>query len=85
MGLQDRVQGDRLKLSDIQKLVDEDPSMQNLSDTRKNEYLEDLQIYRETKKSGARTSNLAAAVDCRSCIVKVTEEVCTFEPYFELN
>jgi hypothetical protein len=77
MCLQDREQGDRLKLSDIQKLVDDDPNMQNLSKTKRKEYLDDLQFHRDEKKMGARSSNNAAAVDCRASITKVSTEVCT--------
>jgi len=85
MCLQDREQGDRLKLKEIQKLVDDDTSMQNLSEAKQKDYIDELQLHRDTKKVGARSSNVAAAVDCRSCITKVSTEVCMLiESYFGL-
>jgi hypothetical protein len=75
--LQDREQGDRLKLADIQKLVDDDPSMHNLSDAKQKEYIDIHQDHRDVKTTGARSSNNAAAADCRECITKVSTEVCT--------
>jgi hypothetical protein len=77
MFLQDREQGDRLKLSEIQELVNNDTSMQNLSETQQKEYIDDLQLHRDTKKTGARSSNNAAAADCRTSITNVTTEVLT--------
>jgi len=77
MFLQDREQGDRLKLSEIQKLVDDDTSLQNLSEAKRDQFIEDLQLHRDTKKMGARSSNNAAAADCRTCITNITAEVCT--------
>jgi hypothetical protein len=77
MCLQDREQGDRLSLREIQMLVDDDPDMQNLSKAEKKEYIDDLQFHRDTKQMGARSSNTAAAVDCRACITNVSTEVCT--------
>ena len=76
MGLLDREEGDRLKLTEIQKLVDDDASMQNLSKAKEKEYIDELLIFRDLKKVGARSSNIAAAVDCRTCIQKVSDEVC---------
>lgn len=75
MFLQDCEQGDRLKLSEIQKLVDNDPSMQDLSEAKQKEYIDDLLLHRDTTRTGARSSNNAAAADCRTCITNVTTEV----------
>ena len=77
MLLQDREQGDRLKLSEIQKLVDDDTAMQDLSEEKQKEYINDLQLHRTTKITGARSSNNAAAADCRTSITNVTTEVRT--------
>jgi hypothetical protein len=85
MFLQDREQGDRLKLSEIQKLVDDDASLKNLSKAKQAEFIKDLQLHRDTNKTGARSSNNAAAADCRTCITNVTAEVRTPWMYFGLN
>ena len=77
MFLQDLEQGDRLKLSELQKLVDDDDTMQNLSEAKQKDYIDNLQLHRDTKKTGARSSNNAAAADCRTCITNVTTEVRT--------
>ena len=76
MFLQDREQGDRLKLSEIQKLMDDDPSLQNLSEAQQKDYIDKLQLHCDTKKAGVYSSNNAAAADCRRCITNVTAEVC---------
>jgi hypothetical protein len=77
MCFQDREHGDRLKLADIQKLVDNDPMMQNLSNAKQKEYIDILQLHRDMKTMGARSSNNAAAADCRECITNVSSEVRT--------
>ena len=77
MCLQDHDHGDRLKLIDIQKLVDNNPNMQNLSKAKQKEYIDDLQVHHDTKIVGARSSNNAAVVDCWACIIKVSTEVHT--------
>lgn len=65
-----------MKLADIQKLVEDDSSMQNLSKAQQQEYIEDLQIYRDSKRTGVRASNVAAALDCRGVVDNVSAEVC---------
>jgi hypothetical protein len=75
--LQDCELGDCLKLPEIQKLVDNDPNMQNLSKAKRKEFLDDLQLHRDTKKTGACSSNAGAVVDCQACIIKMSTEVCT--------
>ena len=77
MFLQDHEQGDRLKLSEIQKLVDDDPSLQNLSEAQQKDFIDELQLHHDTKKAGACSSNNAAVADCRRCIMNVTAEVRT--------
>jgi hypothetical protein len=78
LSLQDRDHGDRLNLAQIQKLVDEDTDMQQLPKARQKEYIDDLQAHRDSKTMGARASNVAAAVDCRTSIGRVSSEVCIF-------
>jgi hypothetical protein len=57
-----------LKLADIQKLVDEDTEMQNLSKSEKNDFIDTLKLHRETKKMGVCASNIAAAADGRAVV-----------------
>jgi hypothetical protein len=71
----DRDKGDRLTLKEIQKLVDDDAALQNLSEDQKQEFIAELQIHRDTKKTGVRASNQAAATDCRGTIDRVSREV----------
>ena len=69
-----------LTLKEIQKLVDDDTSMQNLSKIQKQEYLDNLQTYRDTKKTGVRASNQAAALDCWGTVNRMLNKVCTYAP-----
>jgi hypothetical protein len=71
----DRDEGNRLKLADIQKLVDEDAELQNLSNAQKEIFIDGLKLHRETMKSGVRASNVAAAADCRAVVDKISNEV----------
>lgn len=71
----DRDKGDRLKLADIQKLVDEDTEMQNLSKSEIKVFIDELKEHRETMKSGVRASNFAAAADCRGVVDRISTEV----------
>ena len=71
-----REHGDCLTLAEIQKLVDDDTDMQDLSKSSQQEYIDALQIHRDTKKTGSRASNVAAAVDCQGVIARVSTEVC---------
>ena len=71
----DREKGDRLTLKEIQKLVNDDPALQNLSENQKQEFIAELKTYRDTKKTGARASNQAAATDCRGTIDRISGEV----------
>jgi hypothetical protein len=69
--------GDRLTLKEIQKLVDEDTSLQNLSENQKGEFIAELQAHRDIKKTGIRATNQAAASDCRGTIDRISGEVST--------
>ncbi|KAF8239106.1 hypothetical protein L208DRAFT_1478308 [Tricholoma matsutake] len=68
-------QGDRLMLAEIQHLVNNNASMNNLSKSQKQEYINDLQAHRDTKKSGAHASNAVAAMDCRGTVARISEEL----------
>ncbi|KAF8229076.1 hypothetical protein L208DRAFT_1288432 [Tricholoma matsutake] len=75
LSLQDHDHGDRLNLAQIQKLMDDDTNMQHLSKTQQKEYINDLQAHCDSKTTGARASNVAAAVDCHTSIARVSLEI----------
>ncbi|KAF8518835.1 hypothetical protein BU17DRAFT_90632 [Hysterangium stoloniferum] len=68
-------QGDRLTLADIQKLVDDDVSMQNPSKDQCRELFENLQMHRDLKRTGVHISNAAAALDCQGAVSRVSTEI----------
>ena len=71
----DHDKGDWLTLKDIQKLVDEDTSMKNLSKIQEKEYINVLEAHWETMKTGVRALNKAAAFDCCGAVGRVSVEV----------
>lgn len=68
--------GDRLKLAQIQKLVEDDMDMQSLSKAQQQKFINDLQVHRNTIHVGACKSNNAAAVDCRGAVARISTKVC---------
>lgn len=62
-------------LREIQELVAEDETLQNLSKERHEELLEELRLHRDLKKTGIRASNTAASTDCRATVAKINTEV----------
>jgi hypothetical protein len=64
-------------LKDIQKLVNEDNSMQNLTKLQEQEYINNLQVHWDATKMGVWTLNKAAALDCQGLVDKMLNEVCT--------
>ncbi|KAF8346292.1 hypothetical protein F5887DRAFT_1182188, partial [Amanita rubescens] len=72
---QDRPNGERLSLLEIQKLVDDDKDIENISEEQKNELIEDLKAYRELKQMGSRASSLSVAQDVRQTMQRITIEV----------
>ncbi|KAF8237874.1 hypothetical protein L208DRAFT_1244996, partial [Tricholoma matsutake] len=69
------ISGGRLKLVDLQKLVDDDPSMQRLSKDQQQQYIADLKLHRETTRIGIHTSNAAAMTDCRASVGRMSTEI----------
>ncbi|KAF8344691.1 hypothetical protein F5887DRAFT_850888, partial [Amanita rubescens] len=67
--------GDRYSLADIQKRVDEDEGLKELSKDDKAELIKELQEYRDLKKKGARISNNAAAQDMKHMMQKISIEL----------
>jgi hypothetical protein len=64
-----------LTLAEIQELVSADVGLQNLSKARKQELKENLLAAREVKVTGARASNLGAALDAKAAMARVDREV----------
>src|ERR1700690_2438537 len=73
-----RAIGDRLKLSDIKKLLGEDPDLQDLSREQEQVFIDKLVAHRELKKGGARATNHAAAADTRYTIDIIGSKVWAF-------
>lgn len=69
--------GDCLTLKEIQKLVDDDTSLQNLSDIQMQEFIAKLQAHQDTKKTGVCASNQASALDCRGTIDRISCKIRT--------
>ncbi|KAF8331782.1 hypothetical protein F5887DRAFT_894829 [Amanita rubescens] len=72
---QDRPNGERLSLLEIQKMVDDDKDIENISEEQKNELIKDLKAYRELKQTGSRASSLSVAQDVRQTMQRITIEV----------
>jgi hypothetical protein len=70
--------GERLSLSEIQQLVEDDPELQNLSEERHKMFIDNLLESRILKHSGARVSNVACARDTRGVMSRINVEVCFF-------
>ena len=56
--------------------MDNDPSMQNLSKTQQQEFIDDLQAHRDLKRTGVHVSNAAVAIDCQGTVSRISDEVC---------
>ncbi|KAF8219706.1 hypothetical protein L208DRAFT_1210884, partial [Tricholoma matsutake] len=67
--------GGHLKLADLQKLVDDDPSMQRLSKYQQRQYIANLKLHRETTRTGICASNAAAATDFQASVGGVSTEI----------
>ena len=69
--------GERHSLAEVQRMVTEDPGMQNLTEEEKQTYLAELLNSRYTQKHGVRTNNAAAAHDVFKTVEKIQNEVCS--------
>jgi hypothetical protein len=70
--------GERLSLSEIQQLVEDDPELQNLSEEHHKMFIDNLLESRILKQSGARVSNVACTRDTRGVMGQINVEVCFF-------
>jgi len=78
-------QGSRLKLAQLQKLVEDNADMQDLLKAQQQEFINNLQIYHDTKQTGSHASNTAAAIDCWGTVNRISNKVCIPYPSFRLN
>lgn len=70
-----RGHGDRYSLADIQKHIDENQSLQELSKEDQAQLIKELQEHRDVKKKGAWVSNAAAAQDMKYTMQRISIEV----------
>ena len=70
-----RGHGDRYSLADIQKHVNEDESLKELSKEDQAELIKELQEHRDVKTKGTRVSNAAAAQDMKYMMERISIEV----------
>ena len=70
-----REEGNRLKLLEVQNMINLEEIMQELTADEKSELLQELEDHRELKKKGARASSISAAQDMRFTIQRLSQEV----------
>jgi hypothetical protein len=68
--------GERIKMAELQNLIDEDPAYQNISTELEDEMKQVVLEHRELKKVGARPSIKSAAQDYRAQMTRMNTEVC---------
>jgi hypothetical protein len=77
--IKDLPPGEKKKAPEIWSAIREDESLkvENLSESRKEELIQELEALRKTRKTGARVSNPAASLDAITTIDKADDEVST--------
>jgi hypothetical protein len=70
--------------------VDDNKDMQDLSKAQQQEFIDNLEIHRDTRQMGSCASNTMAAIDCQGTIDRISKEVCIIMYslpifYIELN
>jgi len=73
-----------LNLLDVQKMIDIQEIMQELTEEKKTELLQELEDHRELKQKGVRVSSISAAQDMRFTMQRLTQEVNTKYAYYRL-
>ena len=73
----DRASGDCIKLPELRRLVREDPALQNLSKEAEKALKDSVVELRDLKKTGARPLNKACAVDYRTEVRDLNDQVST--------
>jgi hypothetical protein len=69
------IDGGTHSLREIQELVAQDKTLCNISKEQREEAIENLQLHRDLKKTGACASNTSASTDCRVTVAKINVEV----------
>ncbi|KAM6488896.1 hypothetical protein JOM56_001311 [Amanita muscaria] len=72
---QGRLDGERLSLVQIQKLIDKEHCLDDISEEQKHELINELQVYRELKQTGSRATSLSAAQDVRQTMQRLSVEL----------
>lgn len=67
--------GNKHTLKELQKLVNEDASLKNLSKEREQELIAALEDHRALKTTGARATGHAAAIDAAKNVDTMIQEV----------
>ncbi|KAF8344810.1 hypothetical protein F5887DRAFT_858589, partial [Amanita rubescens] len=67
-------EGNRLKLVEVQKMIDIEKITQEMTEQDKNDLLQELEDHRELKHKGARASNLSTAQDMRFTMQRLSQE-----------
>ena len=70
-----RDHGNHLNLAQIQKLVEDDTEMQDLSEAQQQVFINKLQTYHNIKHTGIHASNTAATVDSWGAVARISNEV----------
>ena len=65
-----------MKLPELRQLVKEDPAFKILTKEEEEELHNELDDFREQKKTGARPSNKSASQDYRSTVDMLNDKVC---------
>lgn len=69
------MEGDKVKLPEIQAAVRDDPALQNLSEEEKNVLLREFEEAKAVKKAGVRINNKAANLDAQNTVNCLENEV----------
>jgi len=67
--------GERIKVTELRQLIEDDPAYQNLTMEEEGQMKQELLEHREQKKVGARPTNKSAAQDYRAQMTQMNNEV----------
>lgn len=77
--LKDLELGERIKVTELCRLIADDPTYQNLSMEEEDKMKQDILELREQKKVGARPTNKSAAHDYHAQMMRINDEArCCF-------
>ncbi|KAF8328053.1 hypothetical protein F5887DRAFT_898053 [Amanita rubescens] len=69
-----REEGNRLSLLEVQKMINVEEIMRELTEEEKTDILQQLEDHRELKHKGARATSISAAQDMRCTMQRLTQE-----------